>query len=63
MLYNMGWETANVHLGSATAETLLADLAKRHKHWLAGAVEIMRDAVKQDWKTWRKKDKAVAAGA
>jgi len=50
----MGWETANVHLGTCDARTLLADLRRRSKHWLYEAASRMADAVDEDWHEWRK---------
>ena len=55
LMWSMGWETANVHLGSIPAKKLLADLATRHKHWLTGAAEAMLKAVHKDWKDWKAK--------
>jgi hypothetical protein len=50
----MGWETANVHLGSASAKTLAADLSKRPDNWLHHDAERMAESVKDDWLDWRK---------
>jgi hypothetical protein len=52
LLRAMGWETANLHLGSATRRTLEHDLNRRHKRWLEDAVEAMTDEVEKDWKVW-----------
>jgi hypothetical protein len=54
LLHAMGWETANVHLGSATATALLADLASRPDGWLDEGVEEMLAAVRADWNAWKK---------
>lgn len=54
LLHAMGWETANVHLGSATAAALLVDLASRPEDWLTQAVEEMLPAVEEDWRSWKK---------
>jgi hypothetical protein len=54
VLHAMGWETANVHLGSATAPALLVDLASRPDDWLHETVEEMLDEVQSDWKDWKK---------
>jgi hypothetical protein len=54
LLRSMGWETANVHLGSCDARTLGADLRRRSKHWLYDAASRMADAVEEDWREWRK---------
>jgi hypothetical protein len=54
LLHAMGWETANVHLGSATAAALLVDLVSRPDDWLHEAVEEMLTAVDSDWSAWKK---------
>jgi Uncharacterized protein conserved in bacteria (DUF2252) len=54
LLHAMGWETANVHLGTATAAALLVDLASRPEGWLHKAVEEMLTAVEADWHAWKK---------
>ncbi len=61
LLRAMGWETANVHLGSATAAALLVDLASRHDGWLRQPVEEMLAAIETDWSSW-KKDPEVKSG-
>ena len=50
----MGFETANVHLGSKKAGAIQADLKKRGSDWLSKAAEEMLKAVSQDWGEWRK---------
>ena len=56
LLYCMGWETANIHLGSRNA---IADVRKHLKHrkrdWLFAAAKQMTKAVRKDWKDWRAK--------
>jgi hypothetical protein len=55
LLWMMGWETANMHLGSAKkVRPILADLDERNSSWLAGAAARMAQAVEQDWRGWRK---------
>jgi Uncharacterized protein conserved in bacteria (DUF2252) len=54
LLHAMGWETANVHLGSATAPALLLDLVSRPDDWLHKAVEEMLSGVREDWEAWKK---------
>lgn len=49
LLMAMGWETANIHLGSAKARTLLADLKKRPQGWLLSAARRMQKAVAADF--------------
>ncbi|HEY2825515.1 MAG TPA: DUF2252 family protein [Gemmatimonadales bacterium] len=53
LLHAMGWETANVHLGSQSAKALRADLRRRPKAWLAEAAERMAGVMGQEWKAWR----------
>jgi hypothetical protein len=53
LLHAMGFETANVHLGTATPRKLAADLARRDKRWLHVAAEAMVASVNQDWQAWR----------
>jgi len=55
LLYAMGWETANIHLGSPDAiKAVRRDLEKRGSDWLITAVGAMRDATRRDWKEWKK---------
>jgi hypothetical protein len=49
LLHVMGWETANVHLGSAKAGVLAADLKKRPRGWLLRAARKMEKAVLADF--------------
>ena len=53
LLHAMGWETANVHLGSVTAEVLAADLKQRKDGWLHRAGEAMVDSTQRDWDAWK----------
>ena len=53
LLHAMGFETANVHLGSKKARAIQGDLAKRAPGWLSLAAEEMLKAVRQDWDDWR----------
>jgi uncharacterized protein (DUF2252 family) len=55
LLWMMGWETANMHLGSPRQRrSILADLGRRKVTWLAKAAEHMSEAVVGDWRKWRK---------
>jgi hypothetical protein len=54
LLHAMGWETANVHLGSAKSRVLRSDLAGRKRGWLRRAAAVMQQAVSEDWADWRK---------
>jgi hypothetical protein len=54
-LHAMGWETANIHLGSRRAmASVKADLLQRPKNWLKKAVRRMAEATEKDWAKWRK---------
>jgi hypothetical protein len=54
LLYFMGWETANVHLGSKKAvDAIRRDLARRPAGWLRAAAKAMVKAVTRDWKDWK----------
>jgi Uncharacterized protein conserved in bacteria (DUF2252) len=53
LLYAMGWETANVHLGSrGMRQVILRDLAKRKAKWLRMASKAMTSVTISDWKGW-----------
>jgi len=53
LLHAMGWETANVHLGSRTAHALLVDLTARPADWLHESARRMREQVQADWEAWK----------
>jgi hypothetical protein len=54
LLRAMGWETANIHLGSRTArKPILRHLQKQKGKWLHNATEKMLQAVREDWKAWK----------
>jgi hypothetical protein len=56
LVHAMGWETANIHLGSASArKSVLRHLDKQEERWLHEAAEIMLEAVRADWNVWKKK--------
>jgi len=50
LLHAMGFETANVHLGSAKARLLREDLRRRPRNWLLDAAHRMQEAVFEDFK-------------
>jgi hypothetical protein len=50
LLYCMGWETANIHLGSGPAAAIVRDLRHKPRHWLFKAASVMRDQVVHDWR-------------
>ena len=49
LLHAMGWETANVHLGSVQPPVLRADLKKRPRGWLMETARKMEKAVRADF--------------
>ena len=56
LLYAMGFETANLHLGSTqTTKAVRRDLAKRPPDWLHTATKAMAEAVARDWDEWRQR--------
>jgi hypothetical protein len=54
LLHAMGWETANLHLGSRRTAEILADLKQRRGHWLHKAAAKMVSATRNDWNEWQK---------
>jgi len=55
LLHAMGWETANIHLGTRTKRKQILDhLKKQRPKWLHEAADDMVTAVVSDWKTWKK---------
>ena len=54
LLRAMGFETANVHLGTKrAAKLILPDLDKRSTDWLHKAATAMVKATTDDWREWR----------
>ncbi len=54
LLYSMGRETANLHLGSKDSiRAVEKDLKRRPANWLHSAAKQMAKAVRRDWKKWR----------
>ena len=54
LLRAMGFETANVHLGTPrAAKLILRDLEKRPADWLHEAATAMVKATTADWREWR----------
>jgi hypothetical protein len=49
LLHAMGWETANVHLGSIKPKNTLADLKQRRPKWLLEAARRMEQVVLADF--------------
>jgi hypothetical protein len=55
LLYAMGSEAANVHLGTkGQAKDILMDLKKRKQGWLQDAGVRMAKTLEKDWKRYRK---------
>ena len=55
LLRAMGWETANIHLGTPGARRALRrDLAAQPPGWLDQAARAMAAVVIEDWQRWRK---------
>ena len=53
LLYAMGWETANVHLGSPkTIKAIRQDLSTRKAMWLREAAKRMTSVTISDWTEW-----------
>jgi uncharacterized protein (DUF2252 family) len=52
LLHAMGFETANVHLGSREAKVMGADLKARNPNWLFKAASAMAASVRADWEEW-----------
>jgi len=53
LLHAMGWETANIHLGTLEARSIRRDLSRRPPQWLPRAAARMAEAVAEDWERWR----------
>jgi Uncharacterized protein conserved in bacteria (DUF2252) len=54
LLFSMGWESANIHLGSVKPAKLAAALKRKTRGWLHHAGKAMRDQTISDWKAWRR---------
>ncbi len=55
LLRSMGCEVANIHLGTRTArQAIVRHLGKQKGKWLHQASAAMLEAVREDWKTWKK---------
>lgn len=53
-LYAMGYETANIHLGTkGAAKAVLADLKQRDDNWLVKATKKMTDSTLDDHEDWK----------
>jgi len=55
LLRAMGFETANVHLGTPrSTRAIVRDLSTRPRHWLHAAAAAMVKATTEDWREWRR---------
>jgi len=55
LLFAMGFETANIHLGSKDAiKAVRRDLGKRKPDWLHEATREMGKLVMKDWEEWKR---------
>jgi hypothetical protein len=56
LLYAMGFETGNVHLGSMRGRknAILRDMRARPRRWLHNAVKAMAESIDREWKDWPK---------
>ncbi len=55
LLYSMGWETANIHLGTPKVRReLMAGLRRLRKSWLEEAAQTMLEKTLEDWQVFRK---------
>ena len=62
LLRSMGWEAANIHIGTrGAAQTILRDLKRRKPAWLREAATKMGRLVRNDWKEWRAATRTPAA--
>jgi hypothetical protein len=49
----MGWETANIHLGTKNSVAAIKrDLSKRNGDWLLDAAKRMARHIECDWRDW-----------
>jgi hypothetical protein len=55
LLYDMGWEAANIHFGTPSAiAKIKRDLAGRKGRWLHKAAKTMCKLTLEDWEEWSK---------
>jgi uncharacterized protein (DUF2252 family) len=54
LLYAMGWETGNVHLGTIDARKFVQrHLSRQKSTWLFAAAKDLQKAVVRDWRAWK----------
>ncbi len=59
MLFSMGWETANIHLGSQSAiKEVRHHLSTLKPNWLYSAAKDMVKVVTHDWRAWAESGKS-----
>ena len=57
LLWTMGYELANVHLGTHGASARIrADLRRQKPKWLRQSAETMAEGTLTDWKEWRREN-------
>ncbi len=55
LLFAMGWETANIHLGSGAAwKAIRQYLDRARPNWLSSGARSMAAATNEDWRAWKK---------
>jgi hypothetical protein len=55
LLEAMGWETANIHLGTnGAAGRIRRHLERQRGRWFSAAAKQGTAAVKEDWHAWKK---------
>ncbi len=55
LLRAMGWEIANIHLGSAAPRTIRSHLRSLDRNWLAEATEYTAHAMRRVFQEWRQR--------
>jgi hypothetical protein len=59
LLFAMGWETANIHLGSQSSiANVRKHFADLKANWLTAASTDMADAITHDWHAWSKRGRS-----
>jgi Uncharacterized protein conserved in bacteria (DUF2252). len=54
MMRSMGWETANIHLGTRPrVKAVIEDLKERKPNWLRKYAEKMVEVTLDDWELWK----------
>jgi uncharacterized protein (DUF2252 family) len=55
LLFAMGWETANIHLGTPAVRKQVRQYLDRLKaNWLSASAKSMATAVARDWRAWKR---------